>query len=353
MGTHPTVDHHSQSYDSAFEGAQGDENVVDLASFAALPRSHRAYTRDQTPVPVAPYNATFFAEHVLKTLQLCRAPAVLPTLLPYHRQSAAESSLGGNARSHGDTLPHSCKQADQDAYASPARVATQADNQSEQDDCTPGASTLVTGGQRVPSGHSPDVANHLLARPKGTDVRNGGEGADAVPPEQDRMQEVHGLDTAGGARPSMGTGSSGVRREWDPGPCGEPLREAPLGLLPVLAAYVTPDRQRLYIVYEYVPDSLGALLRYSPSALRDSSEKGLVLLQLLTALQAVHNKGLWYRSLSVDDIFISEHRCVVRHLLLLVSTSAVHLIGGREGNSTGVFFGLIWFCVNTLSPMCT
>jgi hypothetical protein len=46
---------------------------------------------------------------------------------------------------------------------------------------------------------------------------------------------------------SFGTrlGPCSVPWEWDPGPYAEPLHEVPQGLMPVLASYVTRDRQRL------------------------------------------------------------------------------------------------------------
>jgi hypothetical protein len=131
-----------------------------------------------------------------------------------------------------------------------------------------------------------------------------------VPEEQTQGEEesmhrgaVHAVQLAAQAVQTSGEEqltSSGV---YPPSPDG-----APPGLVPVLGAFMSADRRRLYVAHPRVPDNLANLLRFSPGALGDDGTKRLLLYQLLTALQAVHARGLWHGGLNPERVLMTDDR---------------------------------------------
>lgn len=103
-------------------------------------------------------------------------------------------------------------------------------------------------------------------------------------------------------------------------------------LQPVLCAWQTPDRQRLYMLHPHAPHSLADLLRFNPSSLADDTAVRLLLyqvharflscyllrkvwlcnvnqcllLQVISGLDDLHSSSLWHGWLLPETVLLNS-----------------------------------------------
>eukprot|EP00884_Botryococcus_braunii_P002555 jgi/Botrbrau1/122/Bobra.0022s0108.1 len=280
---------------------QGNDKLLDVVSLRDLPRDNRGPRARHGALHSGLHDPVVLAEHALRLLNLSEPPAPLPVDVSGLHSGERLQPPGMAVRQSSD---HQIQQGSfAHALSGKSGLTSALPRQfcSEQEFHPGQAEMREAGGDSAVYGALPDDA-------RGFDSREGG-GASRPPLFSTQKLGELGNSPVRSAF-DLGLDPDADPREWDPGPFSEPLQEAPLGLMPVLAAYVTADRQRLYIVYDYIPHDLGSLLQYSPGALGDDAAKRLLLLQMLTPLQAVHEQGWWHGALSVEDIAVSEHRWV-------------------------------------------
>lgn len=285
-----------------FEFLQGNDKLLDVVFLKALPRDNRSPPAGLRAPEKDVCDPVVLAEYALRVLNLSQPPATLSG-----DASAARFVEGQGHQYEEQKRASECtiQQGDvpQVHSAGLAELATMSSPKYDpgQDSCAGKGHVREAQGNSAVLGEPPSGEGH------GFDSREGGGEIPSMllsaQPVLIDEQETEPADSP----PDKGLGLDDPR-EWDPGPSVDPLQEAPLGLMPVVAAYVAGDRKRLYIVYDYIPHSLGSLLQYSPGALGDDAAKRLLLLQLLTPLEAVHAQGLWHGALSLDSISVSDHR---------------------------------------------
>jgi hypothetical protein len=83
-------------------------------------------------------------------------------------------------------------------------------------------------------------------------------------------------------------------------------------LVPPLATVVSPDGERVYVAYPYLPHCAEDVLRFSPAALADDISVRLMLYEVLHGLGALHGLGLHHGGVSPARVLLTEDRWPLR-----------------------------------------